>query len=466
MKLKVVYALIAIFILSVLIFQYKVVFLSWNTETASFTTSNPFFDDGGNYVSILHVIQNGDRFVNQTWFQAIRDHVNQDILLREWGQWAPRIKHLFNFPGLSIYSAWMEILVFANKFVGDINYTFSVSLLIFPIFLFVKYFILFPTLVQKPHLLLVVVVNLFYDVSWIPSFPSPEIFANQIFLVGLSSILFGRKGTIWTVISWGLLLVSSFFNIVVVPAVFAVVFGSFFYHYSPLRLDQKHFLPAVIGCISLIYLLSASWLVHDVFQYGKFYYNGAVRLLDRNTTYGNLRIICLLLLVHYLPIVFSSLNSLRLEKIKYMILVLFVGSVFFILIGPMISFAFSENGGRLDTHISIMLFFGLAAIYENLKQTRFRGIAVNIAIFLIIFSYLNFFLSSNILRIFKHVPFEVDHFPMLETSSDGVDYYLARNPQQVYGYFIKKYYDEAPLILDIDASSYSKKRILTNIERD
>ena len=464
-NIRVAYAAIAIFILSVLAFQYKVVFLNWDTETGKFTTNNVFFDDGGMYASILHVFQEGDRFTNQVWFKAIRDNISQGTLLMEWGQWAPRIKNAFYSHGLSMYSAWMQILVFANKFVGDINLTFTVSLLFFPAFLFLKYFVLLPIFVRKPHLLLVMATNLFYDVSSIPSFQSGEIFANQVFLVGLSSIIFGKQERVLTVIGWGFLLGSSFFDIVVIPAVLAVVLGHLFYNYSPIRIEQKYFLLILIGCIVMTYLAAASWLVHDVFEYGKLYYNGAVRIFNKSATYDNLRIIFLLLLVHYIPIISPSLNSRRLEKIKCMILVLFVGGVFFVLIGRMISLELGDNGGRLVTHIFIILLFGLGAIYENLKERRLQNVAAKITIALIIFSYTNFFLSSDVLRISKYVPFEVTHFPAKETSSGGMDYYLARNPQQVHGYFIMRRYDEAPLILDIRAPNYSKEKILADIER-
>lgn len=459
-SIKIAYVAITIFILSVFAYQYKVAFLSWNVETQKFTPSNALFDDGGLYISIFHVAQNGDRFINQPWFQAIRDNISEETLLQQWGQWAPRVKHFFSSSGQSPYSAWMQALVVVNKVVGDINFTFTVSLLIFPVFLFLKYFILLPTCVQKQYLLPVIIINLFYDVSSVPFFQSASIFAMQAFLAGLSSVVFGKQGAMFRWIGWGLIFTSAFLDIVMIPAALGTMFGYFFHKYSPIRINQKYFLLIALGCIAVTYLAAASWLVRDIFEYGKFYYNGAVRTFNRNARYGDFQIIGLLLLVHYLSTAFPSLTSRRLEKIKYVIVTLLAGSVLLVLLAPLMSFEFRDNGGRVDAYIFIMLLFALAAIYVNLKEARLQNIATKISAALLFFFYLNFFLSPNVLKISKYVPFEPSHFPTKEISESGVEYYLAQDPQQVYGYFIKEYYDEAPLILNVSAPNYSKEKII------
>ncbi len=62
--------------------------------------------------------------------------------------------------------------------------------------------------------------------------------------------------------------------------------------------------------------------------------------------------------------------------------------------------------------------------------------------------------EPKIWQIERYRPFSEEDFPARKVSESGSMYYLASNPQQVYGYFIRELFHDAPLRLEIVTDRY------------
>jgi hypothetical protein len=63
----------------------------------------------------------------------------------------------------------------------------------------------------------------------------------------------------------------------------------------------------------------------------------------------------------------------------------------------------------------------------------------------------------------KFKPFKEKHFPEYIAENDSPPHYLAKNPQQVWGFFMRQDFLKAPLILDFETDSYSRRKILDTL---
>ena len=116
---RVGYALTALFIVGVFALMTKVAFFNWNPETKQFQIRNDLFDDGGAYVSELHVHRDRDWFESQPWFQEIRDKVSSQELHDNWGLHGPRVQYIFKD---RFMSAYFKILLWVDDaFVGTVS---------------------------------------------------------------------------------------------------------------------------------------------------------------------------------------------------------------------------------------------------------------------------------------------------------------------------------------------------------
>ena len=186
---RLAWLLVAAFLILSSLAAMKTTFLAYHKDTHSFHLNNFLWDDGGMYVSMLHVFQNPHRLESRA---VVQRHSRQRIarpLARVGTVGSSRTRILLPH----LYDGYFSLFLFLNRFVGDINRAYSLGLLLIPFGLFVKYFILLAFVVRGEAVLPVVLFNLFSDLAHVTAFHGSSYFAMPLFLLGLSAVLFGHN---------------------------------------------------------------------------------------------------------------------------------------------------------------------------------------------------------------------------------------------------------------------------------
>jgi hypothetical protein len=438
----------------------KVVFLNWEPDQGQFQMRNALFDDGGAYVSELHVHKDRDWFEDQRWFQEIRDKVTSDELHQNWGLHGPRVQYIFQDRFMGTY--FKTLLWVDGSFVGDLSKTYTLSLFAFPILVLIKFMLLLLLCAPRHHVQLIL-WNLTHDVLNIPPIPGSEHSAVQLLLLGLGLLFFGKKSRGVTVASWVIMALACLLNPIPwapVLAVILVLIPQLERFWS--KIDPWFLLISVAGMAFLV-LVPLAHLALNILSHGTgAHTNTDATILTRNLVYIDLSCLFLILALHWAPRWRPVLDGSMLQVWKRLTMALVLGAGFISLVSPWLHFEIWENSWRYQRYILIVLLGGFATLLGGLDPGTWRR-PLNTTLVLafcvlLVGSFMNrvhpgqpLGWSNRIERIQK---FEAHHLPTKLPRTGQLPVFSAESPQQVYGYFIEKRYEEGPLILEIESARY------------
>ncbi len=450
----------------------KSVYVNWDPETGQLAVANALFDDGGCYVSELHVHNDRAQFEAEPWFQAIRDQVTVDELRKEWGPHGPRVKYIFSsrFMGLYFHS-----MLFANGFVDDINRTYTLSLLVFPALLILKLLLLLFLVSPRWHLP-VIAFNLAHDVLNVPAIAGSEHMAVQLLLIGIMCLYFGRERPWIPVVGWLFAGLACLFNPLVFGPVLAVLVAQSGLAQRTWQKIQGRFLViclSSIAAILVIQFLQLSWSVLQSGAHGT--YNHGVTLFVRNLVYLDLGSLVMLFLLARMRPDDDGVRSSAYERLKSIIVLIYLGAILVSLLGPLVHFEIWENTARLQRYAFIFQVTACALLLPELfRGDRSRWVPLTLLLVFLTLSAHTFLNRVHpgqswgwSMKVHHVQRFDPDqHLPRRAVDENNGSYFVADNAQKVYGYFIQKHFKEGPLVLEILSKKYNSQTVLDNTWRN
>ncbi len=442
---------------------FKSVYVNWDPGTGQLGLANALFDDGGCYVSELHVHNDRSRFEAEPWFQAIRDQVSSDELRKEWGPHGPRVQYIFGDRFMGLY---FQTMLWANQFVNDINKTYTLSLLVFPVLLLLKFLLLLFLVAPRWHLP-VIALNLAHDVLHVPAIAGSEHIAVQLLLIGISCLFFGWYHKWTRFVGWLFMGIACLYNPLPIGAVLAVLVASLTWSGWP-KIRERFLLICLssIAAILVIQMLQLGWSVLQDGVHGT--YNHGVTLFVRNLVFLDLGSLGLLFALSRTQPSDEGVFPGAYERLKSIILLIYLGALLTTLLGPLIHFEVWENTARLQRYAFIFQVTACALLLPDLfRGERARWVPLTLLLVFLTLSA-NTFLNRVhpgqswgwSMKVHHVQSFDPDqHLPKRMVEDDGT-YFVADNAQKVYGYFIQKHFNEGPLVLEILSKKYNPQAVL------
>jgi hypothetical protein len=459
------YLLAFIFCLGAVGMQFKILFLNWDDSTQRFEIQNALFDDGGTYVSELHVQKDPERFEKELWFTEIRDKVTSDELFDAWGPHGPRVQFIFTGRYMGPY---FKMILAADRVIDDLALTFTLSLMFFSAILVLKYVLLLLFCRKEKHSLFIA-MNLAHDLFFIPGIQGSEHVAVQLMLLGLSFWLFAPSRRPYQVFSWTFMGLACLLNPIPIGPTILLAFTHLRVAKNLwLRIRPRFLWFALAGLAGVVLIQGLQFLYAVQSRGAEHHFNTGLTLFVRNLSFLGLGSVVLLMFLHYVPISWPEMTTDKSEKLRLWVLLIIAAAVVIALVGPLIHFELWENNARYQRYILIAEVAALVTLLPGLASRwghhLGRGLLI-LAGVVFVGSFMNrihpgqpFGWSLKIHRV-QHFDAQ-EHYPQTLLDAENKTYYEAGSPQQVYGYFIRKDYTRGPLILAIDSDRYDPARVL------
>lgn len=459
---------------------YKTGYAAYDSEQKKFVKSNSlFYDDGGVYVSEAIVLDHWSTFSREEWFRQIRNHISQEGLQALWGPYAPKVQFIFT---RFSHEGWLWILLFFENFTKDYQEAFRVTFLSFPVFVIGKYILLFFLFRRErdrgffplaTSFLLVDLAQTYeHNFYWF----GPSAFSYLFFMTGFalrtfSSLQRARR----LFLSYLLMGLGVYMWMIMLPVFLIVLFVDLLTRAQGVfqkiaMFNSRHFgkivvtflaSTVVIGLINLI--IDASKGSLGDLQHG----NAALTLFSARVSYISFINVLLLYLFFSLTKDFREKRN-HILSLKLIVSIFLGAVVLYIMISPWLIELQKANVNRLNNPLFGILTISAAYAYWYGKRGAWNGrshpLLIGGAIAGVVIGFTNY---ANVWKIQQNIPFTEDAYPVLITEAPNIPYYLAKNPQQVYGYFMGSRYLDGPLVLQFATEDYSEANVvkmLTGLE--
>ena len=463
------------------IIALKNLLISFDEATQSFVPGNLFYDDLGHYISVAILTDHLDFLTNQSWFLALQE-VDEAEARAQWGDFGLKLGILKPH----VYDGWAWLFL-AIKKIGGLTYedAFRGTAMFFPVFVFLFFLATKTTFFCRADnyaLLLVFVFVIAYGINSPVSVARAATYGYALVAMAIMIRLYSTAGRSSRMVAFFTLLAfAGYIHRLMLPVFLLFAVSDLTRVLIPrlwkklTRFSEKWF---VVICLSLLAVIlaviSLSLAVKTLSTSGEFTMH--MYIFGKQLRHFDWSVFASVFLVAWLSR--WRPGNADIAVYKFMIVLMILSGLAISLIGSILSPVYELNSDRLVFFIYILAIaiIGYSAdprpsspqeeVADGGNETASqpyleRRLVIPILMIASILYALPQYGAAMNVKKFK--PFKEKHFPEYIAENDSPPHYLAKNPQQVWGFFMRQDFLKAPLILDFETDSYSRRKILDTL---